>query len=63
MCRVKCVGPEDWSRLRTVKKVLSKRTFLLDHRPEELKDRIVSLHKPFVRPIKGGKENKPVEFA
>ncbi|WP_460518139.1 transposase family protein, partial [Cyclobacterium sediminis] len=26
------------------------------------KDRIVSLHKPYVRPIVRGKENKPVEF-
>lgn len=62
MYRAECMGPEDFSRLRTVKKVLSQQTFLLDHRPEELKDRIVSLHKPYVRPIKRGKENKPVEF-
>ena len=62
MCRAECMGPEDFSRLRTVKKVLSQQTFLLDHRPEELKDRIVSLHKPYVRPIKRGKENKSVEF-
>ena len=62
MSGAECMGPEDFSRLRTVKKVLSQQTFLLDHRPEELKDRIVSLHKPYVRPIKRGKENKPVEF-
>lgn len=27
-----------------------------------MSDRIVSLHKPYVRPIKRGKENKPTEF-
>lgn len=62
MHRADCMGPEDFSCLRTIKKVLVQQTFLLDHRPEELKDRIVSLHKPYVRPIKRGKENKPVEF-
>jgi len=62
MSRAECMGPEDFSRLRTVKKVLAQQAFLLDHRPEELKDRVVSLHKPYVRPIKRGKENKPVEF-
>jgi IS5 family transposase len=62
MYRAECMGPEDFSYLRTIKKVLVQQTFLLDHRPEELKDRIVSLHKPYVRPIKRGKENKPVEF-
>lgn len=29
---------------------------------KSIKDRIVSLHKPYLRPIKRGKENKPVEF-
>lgn len=62
MSRAECMGPEDFSYLRTVKKVLVQQTFLLNHAPKELKDRIVSLHKPYVRPIKRGKENKPVEF-
>lgn len=62
MYRAECMGPEDFSCLRTIKKVLVQQTFLLDHRPKELKDRIVSLYKPYVRPIKRGKENKPVEF-
>jgi len=62
MHRAECMRPEDFSYLKTVKKVLAQQTFLLDHQPKELKDRIVSLHKPYVRPIKRGKENKPVEF-
>lgn len=48
--------------LRTIKKVLVQQTFLLSHSPKELKDRIVSLPKPYVRPIVRGKETKRVEF-
>lgn len=53
---------EDFAYFKTIKKVLEQQTFLLDHKPSELKDRIVSLHKPYLRPIVRGKENKPVEF-
>jgi hypothetical protein len=60
--RAECMGPDDFSRLGTIRKVLVQQTFLLDHQPKELRDRIVSLHKPYVRPIVRGKENKPVEF-
>ena len=55
MSRAECMGPDDFSRLRTIRKVLVQQTFLLDNQPKELKDRIVSLHKPYVRPIKRGK--------
>lgn len=50
------------SYLRTIKKVFEQQTFLLTHQPKELKDRIVSLSKPYVRPIVRGKEIKRVEF-
>lgn len=62
MFRGECMRPEDFACLRTIKKILVQQTFLLTHKPSELKDRIVSLHKPYVRPIVRGKENKPVEF-
>ena len=48
--------------LRTIKKVLEQQQFLLIHPAKELKDRIVSLPKPYVRPIIRGKETKRVEF-
>ena len=48
--------------LRTIKKVLEQQQFLLTHPAKELKDRIVSLPKPYVRPIIRGKETKRVEF-
>ncbi len=48
--------------LRTIRKVLEQQKFLLTHPARELKDRIVSLPKPYVRPIIRGKETKRVEF-
>lgn len=53
---------EEFAYLRTISKVLEQQTFLLDHPAKELKDRIVSLPRPYVRPIIRGKENKRVEF-
>ena len=48
--------------LRTVKRILQQQTHLYQHPGSRVPDRIVSLHKPYVRPIKRGKENKPTEF-
>lgn len=48
--------------LRTIRKVLDQQTFLQSNPAKELKDRIVSLAKPYVRPIVRGKETKRVEF-
>lgn len=48
--------------LKTIKMVLEQQTFLQSHPAKELKNRIVSLPKPYVRPIIRGKENKRVEF-
>lgn len=42
--------------LRTIRAVLEQQQFLLAHQAKELKNRIVSLPKPYVRPIKRGKE-------
>ncbi|MEX0882194.1 MAG: transposase [Cyclobacteriaceae bacterium] len=53
---------EEFAYLRTISKVLEQQTFLLDHPAKELKDRIVSLPRPYVRPIIRGKGNKRVEF-
>ena len=48
--------------LKTIKKVLEQQQFLQYHPAKELKNRIVSLAKPYVRPILRGKETKRVEF-
>lgn len=50
------------SYLITIKKVLSQQQYLKQNPGQQVKDRIVSLHKPYIRPIKRGKENKPNEF-
>ena len=52
----------DRNYLRTIRKVLEQQQFLLNHQAKELKDRIVSLPRPYVRPIIRGKETKRVEF-
>jgi len=52
----------DRNYLRTIKKVLEQQQFLQSHPAKELKNRVVSLAKPYVRPIVRGKENKRVEF-
>jgi hypothetical protein len=52
----------DRSYFRTIRKVLEQQQFLLTHPAKELKGRIVSLPRPYVRPIIRGKEIKPVEF-
>ena len=48
--------------LKTIKKVAEQQQFLQTHPAAELKDRIVSLSKPYIRPIIRGKENRRVEF-
>ncbi|MEM9830370.1 MAG: hypothetical protein AAF944_07015 [Bacteroidota bacterium] len=47
--------------LRTIKQVLQQQRYLYTHQTTRVPDRIVSLHKPYVRPIKRGKENKPTD--
>ena len=53
---------QEFEYLLTIKKVLEQQTFLETNPAKDLKDRIVSLPKPYVRPIIRGKENKRVEF-
>jgi len=56
------LSERDRKYLRTIKKVVEQQTFLLTHPAKELKNRIVSLPRPYLRPIVRGKENKRVEF-
>lgn len=46
----------------TIKAVIEQQKQLLANPKAKVKQRIVSLHKPYLRPIVRGKENKPVEF-
>jgi hypothetical protein len=49
-------------RLDTIRKILEQQKFMYDHRTHSVPDRIVSLSRPFIRPIVRGKAGKPVEF-
>ena len=49
-------------RLKTVRIVYHQQKYMHENPGEYVKDRIVSLFKPYLRPIVRGKENKRVEF-
>ncbi|MCP1386578.1 transposase [Runella salmonicolor] len=50
------------SVFKTIKQVYQQQNHYFNHPKSKIKHRIVSLHKPYIRPIVRGKENKPVEF-
>lgn len=49
-------------KLKTIRKVYLQQLYLIENDTTKVKDRIVSLSQPHIRPIVRGKENKPVEF-
>lgn len=53
---------EFYARLKTIKTVLVQQKYLFINKVNKVKNRIVSIYKPYIRPIKRGKENKPTEF-
>lgn len=48
--------------LKTIGQIYQQQYYLFQHPGSKIKNRTVSLHKPYIRPIKRGKENKPNEF-
>lgn len=50
------------SRLDTIRKVYEQQKFMYDQQTHSVENRIVSLSRPFIRPIVRGKAGKPVEF-
>jgi transposase, IS5 family len=50
------------TRLETVRKVYDQQKYMYDNHTHSVEDRIVSLSRPFIRPIVRGKAGKPVEF-
>ena len=49
-------------RFKTIKTLYNQQYYLFHNKTTSVKDRIVSLSQPHIRPIIRGKENKPVEF-
>lgn len=56
------LNQKERSYLKTIRKVLVQQQWMEENPGKSVKDRIVSLPKPYVRPILRGKENKRVEF-
>ena len=52
-------GRIDTGRIALIEKALEQQNFHYNNPKEPVKDRIISLAKPYVRPIVSGKENKP----
>lgn len=58
----KTLGGKMLSRFYTIRKVYEQQKFMYDQQTHSVEDRIVSLSRPFIRPIVRGKAGKPVEF-
>ncbi len=60
---LKCsISNNFFTRIGTIKKVYKQQQFHFNNPDSKIKDRIVSLAKPYLRPIVRGKETKRVEF-
>ena len=51
-----------YSRIKTIRIIAQQQRYMLLHHVHKVPHRIVSLHKPYIRPIVRGKESKPYEF-
>lgn len=51
-----------WQRYQTIGKIYVQQAYHYEHPAQSIPGRIVSLYKPYLRPIVRGKENKRVEF-
>ncbi len=60
--QVNWLAEKTYQRLKLLKTVCLQQRYLLSKPASSLAGRILSLHKPYVRPIVRGKETKPVEF-
>ena len=49
-------------RYQSVQQIIVQQRFLHENPGKKVSNKIVSLYKPYIRPIVRGKENKPVEF-
>lgn len=56
------IKPPVFERIRTVRRILQQQRYHYEQPKKSVPERIVSLYKPYLRPIVRGKENRPVEF-
>lgn len=48
--------------IKTIKKLFEQQKYMFQNNTHQVKDRIVSIHQPYIRPIVRGKAKNPVEF-
>lgn len=58
----KQLKPKFYERLKTTRIIFEQQQYMLAHNVRRVAHRIVSLYKPYIRPIIRGKENKRYEF-
>lgn len=58
----KTLSPRQMERLAAIRKVYEQQKYMYDNRCHSVPNRIVSLSRPFLRPIVRGKAKAPVEF-
>jgi len=56
------LSPKEAQIFKTIKVIYQQQKYRFENPKAKIPDRIVSIHKPYIRPIVRGKENKPVEF-
>jgi hypothetical protein len=59
---ISSIKPVVFERIKTIRCILQQQQYHYDQPEKPVPNRIVSLYKPYLRPIVRGKENKPVEF-
>lgn len=56
------LSPKEANIFKTIKVIYQQQKYHFDNPKAKITDRIVSIYKPYIRPIVRGKENNPVEF-
>jgi hydrogenase maturation factor len=56
------LAPQYKKRLKTIIEVYDQQEWMIENGETSIKNRLVSIDKPYLHPIVRGKENKPVEF-
>jgi len=60
--RIELLSQIDLKKLETIGKIYDQQKYMYDSDIRKVKDRIVSVHQPYIRPIVRGKAGKRVEF-
>ena len=56
------LSPKHSKRLEVIRELVAQQQYMYDHKVHSVKDRIVSISQPYIRPIVRGKAKSPTEF-